>query len=94
VERHYTVLRPDETRDGPVSINPEQLRELVSFARMPQEEVRTYVESHIPEHGVMVGREQRPLSEAELLNRDYYRGRFASRAGNELIYNWEEKPFA
>ncbi len=94
VERHYTVLRPDETRDGPVSINPEQLRELVSFARMPQEEVRAYVESHIPEHRVMVGRRQRPLSDAEMLNRDYYRGRFASHVNGELVYNWEEKPFA
>ena len=37
VERHFTVLEPNETRDGPVSINPKQLRELCEFAKLPVE---------------------------------------------------------
>jgi len=26
------------------------------------------------------------------LNRDYYRGRFASRMAGGVVYNWEEHP--
>ena len=39
----------------------------------------------------MIGQRQRSLTPAELLNRDYYRGRFASRAADgSVVYNWEE----
>ena len=39
----------------------------------------------------MLGNEKRELSSEELLNRDYYRGRFASKDKNgNIIYNWEE----
>ena len=39
----------------------------------------------------MLGNERRKLSHEELLNRDYYRGRFASKDINgKVIYNWEE----
>ena len=39
----------------------------------------------------MLGKEKRSLSKVEMLNRDYYRGRFASKdnKGN-IVYNWEE----
>ena len=45
----------------------------------------------------MVGDKNRRLSDIELLNRDYYRGRFASnrdetKGGSPMIYNWEEVP--
>ena len=43
----------------------------------------------------MLGKETRELSNEELLNRKYYRGRFASRNPEKsdpqnMIYNWEE----
>ena len=94
VERHFTVLAEDETKDGPVSINPEQLAELVRFARMPQADVQAYVEENIPERDVMIGQEHRELTHGEKLNRDYYRGRFAAHQDGEVIYNWEEKEVA
>lgn len=91
IERHYSVLAPDETKDGPVSINPEQLREIVDFAKLSKEDQKTYVDEHIPEYNdVMMGQEKRDLSDVELLNRDYYRGRFASSADGEMVYNWED----
>jgi sialic acid synthase SpsE len=90
IERHYTILPPDATRDGPVSINPAQLKELGAFARMPMEELDAVVDRQVPEYPVMLGHEQRELTPAELLNRDYYRGRFASRVGDRILYNWEE----
>jgi hypothetical protein len=45
----------------------------------------------------MLGQQRRELSDNELLNRDYYRGRFASpraesRNGTRMIFNWEETP--
>ncbi len=90
IERHYTLLAPDETRDGPVSINAPQLAELVAFARLPREEQRAFAEREIPEFAAMQGESQRPMTHAELLNRDYYRGRFATRTGDGWTYNWEE----
>jgi len=49
------------------------------------------VKSEIPEWQTMLGVPQRELSHKEMLNRDYYRGRFASYASEEWIYNWEER---
>ena len=49
---------------------------------------------NIPEFDLMKGLAQRNLSKIEILNRDYYRGRFISRSkkDGEYIYNWEDKP--
>jgi N,N'-diacetyllegionaminate synthase len=91
IERHFTILDPQETKDGPVSLRPQELKELVEFSRMSQDELQDYVQREIPEHEQMIGLSQRPLSHTEELNRDYYRGRFASRVGDELVYNWEER---
>ena len=32
IERHFTILEESKTKDGPVSINPSQLKELKNFA--------------------------------------------------------------
>ena len=34
IERHFTVLERNQSKDGPVSINPEELTELVNFAKL------------------------------------------------------------
>lgn len=94
IERHYTVLKPEESRDGPVSINPQQLKELVALAEMPEDELADYVSQNVGDYTQMIGKEDLPLSDAELLNRDYYRGRFASRVGDRMIDNWEEVELA
>ena len=40
----------------------------------------------------MLGQENRDMSNIELLNRDYYQGRFASKNKNgEIVFNWDEK---
>jgi hypothetical protein len=84
-------LDPQQTKDGPVSLRPQELKELVDFSRMSQDELQAYMQREIPEYEQMIGLSQRPLSHTEELNRDYYRGRFASRVGDEVIYNWEER---
>ena len=91
VERHFTVLDRRSTRDGPVSLDPAQLSELVQFARMDQEALSAYAARHIPEFEAMLGTGRKPdLSPPELTVRAYQRGRFASKVGSTVKYNWEE----
>ena len=92
IERHFSVLDPEETKDGPVSISPSQLKELRHFADLPVEERCELVRREVPNWKNYLGSAIRPLSRTELLNRDYYRGRFASPAdGDSWVYNWEEE---
>ena len=91
IEKHFTILPKDKSRDGPVSANPKQLKEIVELSRLSPSEISAYVKENVPEAGKMLGDAGRKLSQTELLNRDYYRGRFASRKLNgEWLYNWEE----
>ena len=91
IERHFTILDADQTKDGPVSITPALLEELVGVARMGREELKEYIDAMVPEFETMIGSSQRELSAEELLNRDYYRGRFATKTSDEkTIFNWEE----
>jgi N,N'-diacetyllegionaminate synthase len=93
VERHFTLLAPDQTKDGPVSINLEQLKNICKLTHGTAEERASYVAEHIGDYSQMIGQKQRELSHTELLNRDYYRGRFAShRLDDSIIYNWEDVP--
>lgn len=89
IERHFTILPPDQTRDGKVSITKVQLREMADFAAMDHAAQQAYLAEHVPEQSVMMGQRNRSLSEAELLNRAYYRGRFCNKIGNQKISNWE-----
>lgn len=90
IERHFTILEKDETKDGPVSIRPEHLKELSDFARLPRFEMMEIIKKEYPEWEQSLGNSTRDLSKAELLNRDYYRGRFASKnADGTPVYNWE-----
>ena len=91
IERHFTVLEEDKTKDGPVSINQKQLENIVRFAHLSPNEQRAIIEDQLPEFTITLGESHRGLSKEELLNRDYYRGRFVTKAadGTEKS-NWEE----
>jgi len=93
VEKHFTILDKKETKDGVVSVNHSELKELVKLCKLPKKEMATYIEKEVPEYKkIMFGKSNRELSEAELLNRDYYQGRFASISKNDqIIFNWEDK---
>jgi sialic acid synthase SpsE len=99
VERHFTILDAAETKDGPVSFTPPLLKELSNFRNLLKEEQQAIIARERPDWEIMLGSQTRKMTETELLNRDYYRGRFASplpdQSGPEedqWIYNWEEKP--
>lgn len=90
IERHFTIVDRKLTKDGPISITPADLKELVKYARMKKSELEGHVQK-IQEFKQMIGIEHPGLSYEELLNRDYYRGRFASRVGGRIVFNWEDK---
>ena len=91
IEKHFTILQKNETKDGVVSVNEKQLRELVRLVNLPDNDRKEYIKKNIKEFNVMLGNQKRELSNEELLNRDYYRGRFASKTlDGKIIYNWEE----
>lgn len=93
IERHFTILSPDKSKDGPVSITPRLLRELSDFVKLPKDEQRVIVEKDIPEWRTLVGTQERELTHKEILTIDYARGRFGSKVGKKKwIYNWEDTP--
>ena len=61
LERHFTVLNKDETRDGKVSITPKMLENLKKFTKFSKEEQYAELNS---------------FNEQQIFNHDYYRGRF------------------
>ncbi len=90
VERHFTVLGAADTKDGPVSVTPELLRELSEFRNLSANEQKKHIEALRPDWNIAIGVPTREMTSTELLNRDYYRGRFASPDGKGgWIYNWE-----
>jgi N,N'-diacetyllegionaminate synthase len=95
VERHFSILPETETRDGPVSINGAQLAELAAFAARSPAEQLLELEARHPGWQTCLGSNTHALGDAELLNRAYYRGRFASPVSDttdrtRMVYNWEE----
>lgn len=90
VERHFTILGKDETKDGKVSLNPYELKEAIDICNWQEKEKAEFVEENIFNKELIEGNSNRELSEIELLNRDYYQGRFASKdKSNNIIYNWD-----
>lgn len=94
IERHFTILDRDQSKDGPVSITPKLLREISRFSKLTKVDMEKELDENYPSWKKMLGEEKRKLSKSELLNRAYYRGRFASiRNGygpENMIYNWDE----
>ena len=90
IERHFTILKSEQTKDGPISITPAQIKELVEFGQRTKKEQKKYLDEHVPEYSLMLGAVTRELTDLEKLNRDYYRGRFSLKKDDQTIYNWDE----
>ncbi len=89
IERHFTILPASQTKDGPVSINLEDTKRLIEFSKLSSDDQLIFLNQEYPLHKETLGKSRRNLGYDELLNRDYYRGRFSSRLNNKTIYNWE-----
>ena len=84
-------MQSKKTKDGPVSISPKQLKELKKFSKLSNIDQQEYLDNVYPHYMETLGNKNRKLSNEELLNRDYYRGRFANITENgEIFYNWEK----
>lgn len=98
VERHFTISAASETKDGPVSITPEDFRALVEFSELSREDQYAHLAELCPSWKQMLGQAERLMSDVEILNRNYYRGRFATPRWEgvhrlaEMVLNWEETP--
>lgn len=95
IERHITILDKGLTKDGPVSIIPEDIARIKQFSKLSKYDQRKYlINKYKCNFNLVYGSAKRNLSNLELLNRDYYRGRFASvnkkKFGPSHIFNWEE----
>ena len=90
IERHFTILNENETKDGPVSINPDRLKELCEFGNYDNSKQKELIENEYPSWESSLGNPNRELTNEELLNRDYYRGRFASKVNDDIVNNWED----
>ena len=91
IEKHFTVLNKNQTKDGPVSANPEQFKEIIKLSKMSEQDLKEYLKEMSVDIKKVFGSESRELTETELLNRDYLQGRFAFKdKNNKTWYNWDE----
>ena len=92
IERHIRILGTKDTKDGPVSIQPKDIKEVIEFSKLSKNDQKLYLKDIGLNLNLLKGKQVRPLSYEELLNRDYYRGRFASfsKENKRQIFNWDE----
>ncbi|MDC1140173.1 N-acetylneuraminate synthase family protein [Candidatus Pelagibacter sp.] len=91
IERHITILDKDKTKDGKVSIQPDDIRKIKIFSSLSKSKQLNFLKKKF-EFNIkrLRGNKYRKLTREETLNRDYYKGRFISKIGSREIYNWEE----
>ena len=79
------------TKDGPVSASPGQLKEISNLSLMKEKDLKLYLKDKGVSIEKIFGSELRELTDTELLNRDYYQGRFAYKDNdNKTWFNWDE----
>jgi len=89
VERHFTVLAKSETKDGPVSINEVEGKEISEFAAMNLVDKVANLGPHINRLGEFFAISSLQPTDVEILNSSYYRGRVASIVEGREIFSWE-----
>ncbi len=94
LERHFTVLDKNLTKDGVVSVNPKELSDIYNFSRIDRQNQLKVLKKKKFNKKKLLGVTNPKMSNEEFNNRNYYRGRFVSkvidRRGEIIINNWEE----
>lgn len=93
IERHFTILGKQDTRDGAVSLNQIELQRLSviverfnnfkkneEFDELTMRQIATLLSFDL----------KTELSLEETRNRNYYKGRVASFLNNRQVYSWED----
>jgi len=90
IERHIRIYDHDKSKDGKVSILPEEIIEILEFSRLNKNDQKKYLNEKFKINpSNYYGKQKRELTHEELLNRDYYKGRFCAKSFRD-VYNWEE----
>ena len=90
IERHFTILERSKTKDGVVSITPDNAKEFLYLSKQSNSEIKYYLQNANKNWKICINSKKTRLSKVERLNLDYYRGRFAAKKNNKIINNWEE----
>ena len=94
LERHFTILDKKLTKDGIVSVNPEELKEIYEFSKLKKNDQLKLLQKKNFNKKKMLGITNPKISNEELNNRNYYRGRFVSKIndkrGELIVNNWED----
>jgi sialic acid synthase SpsE len=90
LERHFTIMSPEETKDGPVSVNPQQLKELVDFSQSTSKQKLAFLKENLEFFLESLTLDALEPSHLEAKNASYYRGRFISKWENREILPWDE----
>ncbi len=91
IERHFTVLEKKDTKDGPISITPAELKQIKDFSRKSKSEQLAEISTQ-DLLTTLACSTLEPIKE-EIINRAYYRGRVASEYNGKIVYSWEELEF-
>jgi sialic acid synthase SpsE len=89
IERHFTILPRDETKDGPVSVNEQDSISINTFSKLNKADQLLNLGADFSKIGTYLSIESLEPTEQEFVNAKYYRGRVASMIGNHRIYGWE-----
>ena len=96
LERHFTILKKSDTKDGIVSVNSSQLKKIKNFSEKNKLAQLKILKNLNFNKKKLLGKPNPLLTIEELKNREYYRGRFVSKIkdgrGKLDIYNWETTP--
>jgi N,N'-diacetyllegionaminate synthase len=87
IERHFTVLDKNATKDGPISITPTELNSLKIFSELSKIDQSLEIESS--KLSLVLNCDSLDPSEQEILNKTYYRGRVVSSVEGKLVPGWE-----
>jgi len=91
IERHFTILGKNDSKDGPISVTPAELKQIRDFSRKSKSDQL----AEISEHDLLSTMACSTLepTEEEIINRAYYRGRVASEYNGNTVYSWEDLKF-
>lgn len=89
IERHFTILDRSKTKDGVVSINEKDAKEFLKISKLKNSEIKNYLKDLNKNWKATYNFKSNRLSKIERLNLDYYRGRFATKYKNKIVYNWK-----
>lgn len=93
IEVHYRIFPEGQSKDGPVSVDKAQLRELSDFSNLSLEAKNDEIKSLDLLDFAEVSAQTFKMSDEEYKNRLYFRGRFASLVESDgvtrHVYNWE-----